>query len=51
MITYEELKDGLRKIINDWSYNTTVEVEQQVDVDDFNTHYVDVVATADIDIK
>ena len=50
-ITYEELKDKLRKIINDWSYSTTVEVEQQIDVDDFNTHYVDVVATADIDIK
>ena len=50
-ITYEGLKDKLRKIINDWSYNTTVEVEQQTDVDDFNTHYIDIVATADIDTK
>ena len=50
-ITYEKLKDELRRVINDWSYNTTVEVEQQIDVDDFITHYVDVVATADIDIK
>ena len=50
-VTEEQLKDELRKIINDWSYSATEEVDEQTDVDDFVTHYIDVEAYADIDIK
>ena len=50
-ITEEQLKNDLRKIINDWSYTATEEIDEQTDVDDFVTHYIDVEAYADIDTK